>query len=207
MSCSRKGSKVMDWLHWVGGCYYTIPQFIREARRFGVSRRINPRMLKQMGWGDRIYLAAREKGLKSPVIFGYFHLEKVYGIRLDDEAKRRLESETGKAIEVVDSGPGLSFARGCGMCVEGGLYCITTATVEELTEYGEPETPEVRGKLFIFPKPYPAFKSLSPFRGYRKFDGEAFLKDLADIDSFIGHRGDCRKRLFLKSLYYEGDCS
>ena len=184
----------MEWIGWVGSKYYSIPGFILEARAWGVSRRIKPGTLKQMSWGDRIYLVSMEKGIKAPVIFGYFYLERVRGIRLDEETRTRMEEETGKRIEVSSRDLVLLVKRGCGYCVDGGLYCTTEAGIEQLVDYAKTEDPEIRGKLVIFPKPYPALKNLRPFRGFRPFDGEAFRGDLQN-------RGGPR-RVILDSLYY-----
>ena len=183
-----------DWIHWVGAKYYSIPGFIQEARAWGVSRRVKPSTLKGMAWGDRVYLVSTEKGIKAPVVFGYFHLEKIRGIRLDEETRDRLEEETGKRIEVVSNDLSLLVKRGCGFCVDGGLYCTTEASVRELTDYGEAEDPELRGSLVTFPKPYPALRNMRPFRGFRPFDGEAFRGDLQD------RRGS--RRVILEDLYY-----
>lgn len=169
-----------DWIHWVESRYYSIPSFIRESRAWGVSRGIKPQVLKRMAWGDRIYLVAREKELRAPVIFGYFHLERIQGVRLDKETRARMEAETGKRIRVVSSETSLLVERGCGYCVNGGLYLTTEASVRELANYGEAEGPEIRGKLVIFPKPYPALRNLRPFHGFRPFDGEGFRRNLLD---------------------------
>ena len=184
----------MEHLHWIGAEYYSIPEFVSEARKWGVSRRIKPQTLKAMEWGERIYLVSREKGLKAPVIFGYFRLERVRGIRLDEETRALLEEETGKRIEVVSSDLSLLVKRGCGYCQTGGLYLTTSASVKELTHYGNPKDPELQGRLVIFPKAYPALKNLKAFRGFRPFDGEAFRRDLADS----GRPG----RPILEDLYY-----
>lgn len=184
----------MAWLHWTGAQYYTIPEFIREAREWGVSRRIKASILKSMSWGERIYLVGKERGLKRPVVFGFFYLERVKGIRLDEETRAKLEKETGKSIEVVSEDLSLLVKRGCGYCVEGGLYCATEASVEELVDYGDTEDPEIRGKLYILPKPYPALRNLSPFRGYRAFDEDSFRQDLSLQDG--------KGRPVLESLYY-----
>ena len=193
-----QGEKMMrqgtDWIHWVGSKYYSIPSFVRESRAWGVSRRIKPQTLKRMSWGDRVYLVTREKGIKAPVVFGYFHLEKIQGIRLDEETRDRLERETGKRIRVVSNDFSLLVKRGCGYCVDGGLYCTTEASVREVMEYGEIEDPELRGSLVIFPRPYPGLRNLRPFRGFRPFDGEGFRRDLED------KRGS--RRVILDSLYY-----
>ena len=155
---------------------------------------MKPSTLRQMAWGERVYLSGREKGLKTAVIFAYFYLERVQGIRLDEGARERMERETGKGIEVVSGGPALLVKRGCGYCIDGGLYCITEAGIDKLVDYGESEAPEIRGKLALFPRPYPAIRGLVPFRGFRPFDGDTFRGDLAS------RQGD--RRPILDSLYY-----
>lgn len=71
-----------SWLHWIGNQYYTIASFIDEARVVGISRRVPEKILKKMKWGDHIFLASKEKHLKSPVIFGYFKLEGIQGVKV-----------------------------------------------------------------------------------------------------------------------------
>ncbi len=73
------------WLHWMGNEHYTIEEFIKEAELIGVSRRVPEKMLRKMKWGDTIFLASKEKKLKSPVIFGYFKLERIQGVKVDME--------------------------------------------------------------------------------------------------------------------------
>jgi len=74
-----------SWLHWIGNQYYSIEKFINEAELIGVSRRVPQKMLRKMKWGDTIFLASKEKKLKSPVIFGYFKLERIQGVKVDME--------------------------------------------------------------------------------------------------------------------------
>ncbi len=74
-----------SWLHWIGNQYYSIREFIKEAELIGVSRRVPEKMLRKMKWGDTIFLASKEKRLKSPVIFGYFRLERIQGVKVDME--------------------------------------------------------------------------------------------------------------------------
>lgn len=74
-----------SWLHWIGNQYYSIRKFIEEARLIGVSRRVPRDVLRKMKWGDMIFLASKEKKLKSPVIFGYFRLERIQGVKVDME--------------------------------------------------------------------------------------------------------------------------
>ncbi len=72
-----------SWLHWIGNCYYSIRSFIEEARLAGVSRRVPAQALRKMKWGDKIFLASKEKGLKTPVVFGYFKLTRLQGIKVN----------------------------------------------------------------------------------------------------------------------------
>lgn len=71
------------WVHWMGNCYYSIESFIKEAKDIGISRRVPKLTLKKMKWGDTIFLTSKEKGLKAPVIFGYFTLHTIQGIKVD----------------------------------------------------------------------------------------------------------------------------
>lgn len=161
------------WIHWIGNAHYTPYQFIKEARKMGVSRRIPPHILKQMSWGDRIYCATREPGKKNPVVFGYFILESLVGIQVQDMP----EDLKGKVRNIEDPGL-LAVERGCGYLVVGGYYC-TTNTVEELAKYTS--EPNVRSHgLKIFPKPWPVLQGMKPFRGFRPFDDDTFLFDLED---------------------------
>ena len=83
-----------SWLHWIGNQYYTIESFIDEARVIGVSRRVPEKILQKMKWGDAIFLASKEKHLKSPVIFGYFKLEGIQGIKVKlNDMPKHLQDE------------------------------------------------------------------------------------------------------------------
>jgi hypothetical protein len=53
---------------------------------------------------------------------------------------------------------------------------------------------KIRGSLVIYPRPFPALRNFRPFRGYRPFDGEAFLGDLEKAGS--------SRRPILEDLYY-----
>ena len=82
------------WLHWIGNQYYSIESFIEEARLIGVSRRVPAKALKKMKWGDTIFLTSKEKGIKNPVIFGYFILDKLQGIKVKiDELPEHLQNK------------------------------------------------------------------------------------------------------------------
>jgi len=68
----------MTYLHFIGKEYYSISKFIKEAKLFGVSRRVNLLMLKKFEFGDKIYLFQWDK--TSSILFGYFIFEKILGL-------------------------------------------------------------------------------------------------------------------------------
>jgi hypothetical protein len=174
------------WLHWIGAAYYTIDSFIDEASRMGVSRRVPQRDLKKMEWGDKVYCVTRQKGKKNPVIFAYFIVETIYGIQTKD-----LPPDIGSKIHYIDDPRTLQVEkRGCGYLKPGGLYATTTAKIEELAEYSD--EPQVQGGLKILPEPWPILWGMPPFRGFRPFDEEQFIKD---VGASLG-------RPRLRSLYY-----
>ena len=70
----------MDWLHFIGKNYYPSPNvFIREAQKYGVSRRISPFVFKRFNIGDRVFLFQWDKKKKASILFGYFKVERIYG--------------------------------------------------------------------------------------------------------------------------------
>lgn len=174
-----------DWLTWIGNIHYTIPQFIKEAKTMGVSRRVPRHMLKGMNWGDKVYLASKERGKKNPVVFGYFFIEELIGIQTDD-----LPDELKAKIQVMGPGPLLIQKRGCGTVAIGGFYA-TTASVEDLADYAQEPMIHCRG-LKVFPKPWPVLWGMPSFRGFRAFDGKQFLEDVMAN----------RKKPRLKHFYY-----
>lgn len=164
-----------DWLHWIGNSHYSISSFIKEAREMGVSRRVQPKMLRNMEWGDRVFCASRLPGYKSPVVFGYFILEEVMGVKIDE-----MPDDLKAKVKNVDPGPAIFLERGCGVLVVGAFYA-TTASVEELSEHAQ--DPMIVGKgLKVFPKPWPMLAGMPPFRGFRGFDAEGFFSDLQESE-------------------------
>ena len=174
-----------DWIHWIGNKYYTIPGFIEEAEGMGVSRRINPNLLKQMEWGDRIFCASKQKGRAHPCIFGYFYVDSIRGIKVTD-----LPPEVELKVINLPQKP-LNEERGCGSLVIGACYAVSN-TIEELADYAD--EPQLQGRgLKILPKPWPVLLTLPAFRGFRRFDGKQFLEDV------IAHKAGKRH---LKNCYY-----
>lgn len=162
------------WLHWIGNAHYSVANFIKEARKMGVSRRVPMKILRNMEWGDRIYLVSRVPGLRSPVVFGYFEVDRLVGIKIED-----MPDELKNKVENVDD-PNSDFMfveeRGCGYVIIGGYY-VTALGVEELAEYADEDT-MVKGGLKIFPKPWVTLFKMPPFRGFREFNADAFHKDI-----------------------------
>ena len=173
-----------DYIHWIGTKYYSITAFIREAKEMGVSRRINPNLLKQMEWGDRIFCASKQRGRAHACVFGYFFLEGIRGIQIKD-----IPAEIQDKITANLSRAPLDEDRGCGDLAIGGYYG-TSATVEELADYTQ--EPMLQGKGFkVFPKPYPLLMTMAPFRGFRRFDGRKFLVDIMARPHKKRHFRDC----------------
>ena len=78
----------------MGNEHYTIEEFIKEAELIGVSRRVPEKILKKMKWGDTIFLVSKERRLKTPVVFGYFKLERIQGVKVDmKELPEHLQSK------------------------------------------------------------------------------------------------------------------
>lgn len=174
------------WIHWIGAGHYTINSFVNEANKMGVSRRVPQRDLKMMEWGDKIYCVTKQKNRANPVIFGYFTIETIYGIQTND-----LPDEIINKVYVVgDPADIQTEKRGCGYLVRGGLYATTIATVEELADYSS--EPQIRGGLKLLPEPWPIMWGMPSFRGFRKFDEESFLADIAESTG----------RPHLRDMYY-----
>ena len=174
------------WLHWIGATHYTINSFINEANKMGVSRRVPQRDLRMMEWGDKIYCVTKQKSKVNPVIFAYFTIETIYGIQTNDLP----DDLINKVYIVGDPADVQTEKRGCGHLVSGGLYATTTTSVEELASYSN--EPQVRGGLKVLPEPWPIIWGMPPFRGFRKFDEEKFLADIAASEG----------RPHLRSMYY-----
>lgn len=160
-----------DWLHWIGKQYYTTNSFIKEAEKYGASRRISLQQLKQISWGDTVYCAMLDG--KTGVVFGYFKVNKISGLDAETSAKVREEHQ----CNLVDNGKYV-VNRGCGEYEAGPSYSIDT-DIEEITreveyiEYGEAQKskPMVGGK---FTEMEPIRLLDIPFRqGFRAINGKS----------------------------------
>lgn len=78
----------MDWLHFVGNKYYpNEEEFASEAEQYGVSRRIDKRMMQQMNFGDRVFLFQKIKGRDYSKMFGQFTIDRVMGSGISEMIK------------------------------------------------------------------------------------------------------------------------
>jgi ASC-1-like (ASCH) protein len=186
----------MAWLHWVGSKYYTYKSFKKEAIKLGISRRITLNVLRQMKWGEKIYLVMKAPDLgKKPRIVGYFYLNRIELIG-SDKTLAELLDEAGISYHVVSENDLMKEEiRGCGRRVIGGVYLCTKAMIPEIVDAVQfakttidekgrlKANPEVNigadiDKVVFFQKTVPI--KIKPFRGYQQFNEEQFLKDLAE---------------------------
>jgi len=161
----------MNWLHWIGRKYYTQRKFVKEAKRYSATRRIDLRVMKKMNWNDKVFCMML-KG-KSGVLFGYFTIEKVSG--LSPEANEIITSRfEGQLI----SGGGRVIDRGCGSYTAGACYAVK-ANLPEIAELlirlrkAEVDVgkPMIGGAFTKLTEPI-RLKDI-PFRqGFREFDWE-----------------------------------
>jgi hypothetical protein len=161
------------WLHFIGRQYYTRQSFVKEARQFGVSRRVSLNELKKMDWGDTVLLAIMEG--KSGVLFGQFTIERLTGLSRD--ASLVLEKWFG--LEKVNDG-GIVVRRGCGEYVTGPEYRIN-ASLAEIADILQ--TLKTQGVDIGRPMVGGSFRSHQPVRladiphrqGFRMFNYTAFI--------------------------------
>lgn len=109
----------MTWLHFIGKSYYSMKEFISEAKKLGVSRRISRINARAMNFGDRVLLATWNPRTKHAQVFGCFRVERLSGLSSEalDTLKRKF-----KVTKVSDGGR--RIARKCGSYIEGATYTV-----------------------------------------------------------------------------------
>ena len=175
----------MEWLHFVGKGYYTIPGFEKEALSMGASRKTSLTMLSAFNWGHRIWLTqgdmkkkTRRTPVKGSIVFGSFRLERLGGLNL--EVIEYLKSQ-GIQLTETDEPTGVQVHRGCGDYVTGSSYTVdpmfvTLGEIGTLLRDFEGEVGEL-----LLQGPYTPLepKVLLPevtFRwGFRRFHGPNFM--------------------------------
>ncbi len=186
----------MTWLHFIGKQYYSTSQFIEEAKKYGVSRRISFQNLKNMRFGDKIYLF--QWNGKSSELFGYFVFERILGINHNILEEAR---EKGIIRRVADLGDEV-IKRGCGNYILRASY--TTENPEAMLDLLEEKykAKEDLGKLMIggaFYEINPHIKSSIPFQmGFRSFDITSFMEEYERIKN--NKRKKVKGSFFLEKL-------
>jgi len=175
----------MFWLHWIGKSYYHTPKnFLTEARKFGITRRIGLKTLKRMKWGDRVVCIMREPGLKSGSLFMEFPVTLISGLSAEVQGEVMAKFD----YEIVDLG-GMMVSRGCGSYVTGPSATVN-ASIEEMAEVIEeaddPGLPMIGCRpheIKIFTEPWVIMPAVPHRMGFRTFDGGTFLKLLGSVEN------------------------
>ena len=161
----REGRDVAeDMLMWIGvQHYFTVEDFVREARELGVCKRISNLPRKLVPGKTRLFLAHDEGYSGDAVIFGYVTIEEVeITVNSEDEIPEELR---GKVRAVLPEERRKEEERGCGFRdSNGGLY--VTAKTEEFVQLDPPvdynATVNQYGKRF---------------RGVKMINGDALLAE------------------------------
>lgn len=180
------------WLNFIGKRFYTPAKFMREARRYGVSRRISRQDLERMTWGDKVYLAIKD-GRENALVFGYFIVERITG--LDDGTMQKVAEKYG--AEVQDLG-GKLVTRECGQYITGPSYSTEASIKDICKELPEEKLPlMVAGRVIPFG---PAKLIKVPHRqGFRAFDFESFKNK---VDEWKPEKDRRRKVPAVRGQFY-----
>jgi len=181
---------MQTWLHFVGRSYYTPRQFIAEAQKHSVTRRVALRTLQAMQFGDRVLLATHKNGHAE--VFGMFWITNITG--LSPEALDTI----ARSFRIKQIGPGgLLVQRRCGAYIEGPTYTADALLGEIAKVLKEVENP---GKLMIGGMFMPAsrfrLKDISFQMGFRRINYDKLLNALTDAN-----RKD-RQNPLLKGQFY-----
>jgi len=160
----------LDLVMWVGGSYYTIESYIKEANRFGCCKRIAGLPQDIVVGKSRVFLVhdvsdwdRRQKKKGLPRLFGYFTINGILVVGAEELMKK-------EGVQVISASAAASFEeRGCGMLVVGGTYLVSDEDIAKLQKHAD----MAKGQLkFIDPrKPV----NLPRFRGYRYIRGDKVL--------------------------------
>jgi len=112
----------MDWIHWIGKKYYSIENFAKEGKKFGISRRVSLRQLSRMSWGDRVYCIQKKPKYRNGSIFASFPIKMLIGV--SREAWDRI-AETFPTQKVSDGGE--EVERECGSYITGETHEVKTS--------------------------------------------------------------------------------
>lgn len=134
------------WMHYIGK-QYTIPKFLKEAKRYGVSRRIPAQIAKGMNFKDIVVLL-RWEGLGKVSAFAEM---MITGLTFDHEIAEQVGKklqENGQATYAEAGGGGVSINRECGSFSIGGTWTVT-ASIPEIMALAEEANKDSGKPLFV----------------------------------------------------------
>jgi len=186
-------------MNFIGQNNYTIPKFIEEAKKYGITRRVAPLLLRGMSWGDMVLCVQPEPGIEPFSAFIEFPITKLVGI--SEEAQKRLaeEFEVQLTIEAPEEPV---VERECGSYEQGASYSIDTSLSAIAHRLKELSKEIDIGKIMVgcypeeviyIPEPYPRIRNLKRFRGFRSINRDKFWEAVAEEDRKI-RAGEYKKR-------------
>ncbi len=174
------------WLHFIGGYYKDEKRFVREARKFGISRRVPAQVVRGMEFGDCLVFLRYMRGASAFA----FAEGRIVGLTLDGAIAKQVGErliQDGKAE--YQEGGGM-VQRECGSYFVLGTFIVTVSLKEtmdiaqeiharEAKEQGKEPEPlfvMVNAKLTRAYKD-PVYLSPSPkfTRGFIKSDDSTFI--------------------------------
>lgn len=192
------------WLHFIGRQYYSRTEFVKEAKKYGITRRVSLKDLKKMDWGDMVLLAMKDG--KSPCIFGSFSIEKLSGLSPAASAAVRKVFDW----ELVSPG-GTAVERGCGSYTEGPCFVLKRATLPQIAQLLEElkllevdiGLPMIGGEF----KPHmPVRLRDIPFRqGFRLFDYDRLVKEAGPFLHTSAKAVTVRGQFYVKGPIQSGE--
>lgn len=189
-----------DILIWVGASYYPTPEdFIAEARKMGISRRIAavPEAL-EIG-ATRLFLAhpnalpnpdydpsydkktdpkGERKHTAKPNLPGVFALTVIERVELivgeDEKSKEKMKELEGQVHAVFERDVAMEPERGCGHRKVGGLYLVTDEDYNLILHSGAVNAINIRGGIGDIVPPINCY-GLHQHKGFTYVDGEAIM--------------------------------
>lgn len=176
---AEEGPIASDLLMWVGyEGYPTIEEFVSEANRLGVSKRIS-RVPKGVEVGATRVFLAHDEGIKGDaVIFGFFVIERVEV--LVEKPGDSADHLKGVAVEVLVSDSIREEERGCGHREDpGAIYLVRHEDMSTMPSEGKVE---IGGSssltIFSEPRDYNLIidEDARRFRSFRRVNGDKILE-------------------------------
>lgn len=141
------------WLHYVGSGLYSIDSFVREAKKYGVSRAIPLNMLGKLNWGERIFLAqlvkkeGGEEVKRLAKVFGFFTVEWI-NLSSSEELRKAVYDDPRVSAKVVSTSP-FRVDRACGSYVVSAI-ATTSANLETVSKVIKEKVAEFWEKVKVF---------------------------------------------------------